>query len=125
LNNRWGIWLSTSKQNTIYHNNFINNGENARDESVNTWDDGKYGNYWSDYEERYPNAKPKLFKPWMWDTPYEIEDYTNKDMCPLIEQWPKSKTRTIQKDIASYSSHLLRFLDMFPMLERLLSLIRV
>jgi parallel beta-helix repeat protein len=114
------IHLSNSCHNTIYHNNFINNGENAKDESVNTWDDGKYGNYWSDYEERYPDAKPRLLKPWMWNTPYEITGGDNKDRCPLVNQWPKSKPRTIQKDLASYSSYLLRFLEQFPILRLLL-----
>ncbi|MCK4364459.1 MAG: right-handed parallel beta-helix repeat-containing protein [Thermoplasmatales archaeon] len=123
-NNKNGIQLvGFSKYNIIYHNNFINNTRNANDEYNNTWDDGKYGNYWSDYEERYPDAKKKPFKG-IWDTPYEIPGGDNKDMCPLIEQWPNSKPRTIQKDIASYSSYLLRFLEHFPLLMRLLSLVK-
>ncbi|MCK4365280.1 MAG: right-handed parallel beta-helix repeat-containing protein [Thermoplasmatales archaeon] len=114
-NNGYGIWLGdSSNYNIIYHNNFINNGENAYDECNNTWDDGKYGNYWSDYKEKYPNAKKKLLKPWMWDTPYEIPGGENKDSCPLIKQWPDSKPRTISRNTASYSSYLLRFLERFP-----------
>jgi parallel beta-helix repeat protein len=85
-----GIGLFDSS-NIIYHNNFINNIElNAFDTSDNTWDDGKYGNFWSDYKQKYPDAKPKLLKPWMWDTPYNIETGNNKDMCPLVKQWPES-----------------------------------
>jgi hypothetical protein len=98
---------------------------NAWDGYDNTWDDGKYGNYWGDYKEKYPFAMRSLLKPWMWNTPYEIPNMGNKDNCPLIEPWSKSKPRTIHKDIASYSSYLLRFLEQFPLLERLLSLIRV
>jgi len=110
-NNNDGIILDDSSKNTIYHNNLINNTQNANDTGDNTWNDGKYGNYWDDYKERYPDAKPNFFKPWMWNTPYEIPGGDNKDNCPLTDQWPKSKPRTIQKDIASYSSYLLRFLE--------------
>ena len=117
-----GIELYRSNYNTIYHNNFINNGDSAYDECDNIWDDGKYGNYWSDYKEKYPDAKPRLLKPWMWNIPYKIPGRNNQDNCPLIEQWPKSKPRTIQKDIGSYSSYLLRFLEQFPMLRHLLRL---
>lgn len=38
-----------SNDNTIHHNNFINNTENAIDECSNQWDDGSEGNYWDDY----------------------------------------------------------------------------
>ena len=31
------------------------------------WDNGAYGNYWSDYEDRYPTAKNDGY---IWDTPY-------------------------------------------------------
>jgi parallel beta-helix repeat protein len=119
LNDHEGISLPWSNNNIIYHNNFINNTNNANDECNNTWDDGKYGNYWSDYEERYPDAK-KIWMKSIWDTPYEIPGGDNKDMHPLIEPWSKSKPRTIQKDIVSYSSYLLRFLEQFPILQKIL-----
>ena len=48
---------------------------------------GKKGNYWSDYKEKYPDAKKQPFKG-IWDTPYEIEGGDNKDTCPLLKQWP-------------------------------------
>jgi len=38
--------------NTLYHNNFIGNGQQAIDWNwvgTNHWDNGKQGNYWSDY----------------------------------------------------------------------------
>jgi len=55
----WGV-----SNNTIYHNNFVNNTAQAQDASVdsanpiNVWDDGYPfgGNYWSDYLTRYPNT---------------------------------------------------------------------
>jgi nitrous oxidase accessory protein len=39
-------------QNTLYHNNFISNTQQAIDWNwlgTNSWDNGKEGNYWSDY----------------------------------------------------------------------------
>jgi nitrous oxidase accessory protein NosD len=42
----------TAAQNTLYHNNFINNGQQGIDWNwvgTNYWDKGKEGNYWSDY----------------------------------------------------------------------------
>ena len=118
-----GLNLSYSSNNNLfYHNNFINNTQNAYDECNNTWDDGKYGNYWSDYKEKYPGAKKKPFKG-IWDTPYEIEGGDNKDNCPLIKQWPNSKSRELPRNRASYNSLLLWFLERFPLLERLLNLL--
>jgi len=98
LNKKSGIALKdSSNNNTIYHNNFINNTQNANDECDNTWDDGKYGNYWSDYEEKYPDAKKKRWKS-IWDTPYEIEGGYNKDNYPLINQYPKSVIKSKSTD---------------------------
>jgi len=37
-----------------------------------TWDDGKFGNYWSDYKLRYPNAT-EVEGLGIWDTPYQID----------------------------------------------------
>ena len=53
------LFESTS-YNKIYHNNFINNSEQVYSiGSNNIWDDGypSGGNYWSDYQTKYPNAK--------------------------------------------------------------------
>jgi len=83
-----GIRLRNNcSHNIIYQNNFLNNTHNAIDECNNTWDNGKYGNYWSDYKEKYPEAEKKPMKPWMWNIPYEIDSGNNIDNCPLIKQW--------------------------------------
>jgi len=99
--------------NIIYHNNFIDNEENAYDNSDigNTWDDGKFGNFWSDYKQKYPNAK-KILQEGIWDTPYEIPDRDNVDNYPLIKQWPKSSTKPTNK-IAVYC-WLNLFFEQFP-----------
>ena len=120
-NNGCGIYIDKySHNNSIYHNNLVNNTESAYDECDNIWDDGKYGNFWSDYEERYPNTKPKLFKPWMWNTPYEIPGGSNKDNCPLIKQWPNTVSKDITKSKAVTGNMLLlRILERFPLLQKL------
>ncbi len=125
FNNELGINIDGHNHcntNRIYHNNFNKNGENAYDECDNIWDDGKYGNYWSDYKEKYPFAIRKLLKPWMWNTPYEISKGDNKDMCPLVKQWPNSKPKTITRNILTYNPVWLRFIDMFLILQRILAI---
>ena len=114
-NNIFGLSsIITCNNNYIYHNNFVKNIEGtAYDWGKNIWDDGKYGNYWSDYEERYPNAKPKLFKPWMWDNPYQIGIYS-KDNCPLVKQWPKTTSKTITNIKINFNSFLYLFFERFP-----------
>ena len=124
IRNRYGIYIEEfSDNNSIYRNNFINNS--VKDEGNNTWDDGRYGNYWSDYKDRYLNAKPKLFKPWMWNTPYEIYGGNNRDDCPLVKQWPNSASKDIPRNRVNYKSLFLRFLERFPMLQRLLDVWRL
>jgi parallel beta-helix repeat protein len=87
-NSNYGIRLNDySNNNLIYHNNFIKNEQNAQDGCANIWDDGKFGNYWDDFKEKYPKAR-KLFLKGIWNTPYEIPEKDNKDTCPLIKQWP-------------------------------------
>jgi len=123
-----GIWLEDAcNNNTIYHNNFINNGENAFDKCDNTWDDGEYGNYWSDYEERYPFAR-KIWLKGIWNTPYKIPCGDNKDMYPLIKQWPDSVSKTKPENKPfNFNFPLLswlfeRFPNAFPILRHMLGL---
>ena len=121
-NNGFGVRVGDSSYgNNIYYNNFIENQHNAWDNGENTWDDGKrYGNYWDDYEERYPEAN-KLPLKRIWDTPYEIPgDYRalNYDKYPLIEKgsWVKSNPYTYpQNKLNNYNFNLLNwFFERFP-----------
>ena len=83
----FGIWLDSSDGNVIHHNNIINNGIQATATlSTNRWDDGVAGNYWSDYEDRYPNAT-ELDGSGIWDTPYVIYE-NNQDNYPLVPEFP-------------------------------------
>ena len=73
----YGIYLSYSDNNNIYHNNFINNVNQAYDDSgTNQWDCGSPsgGNYWSDYSGNG-------------DTPYtDIQgDSGAQDKYPLLQ----------------------------------------
>jgi parallel beta-helix repeat protein len=87
-NNRHsGVYFAWASNNKLYHNNFINNKIQAVSYGLNIWDDGypSGGNYWSDYGERYPDAK-ELDDSGIWDTPYVIDE-NNQDNYPLMEPW--------------------------------------
>lgn len=50
-NNSYAFYIRFSFNNSIYHNDFVDNTRYYSYSSSNTWDDGKgKGNYWSDYE---------------------------------------------------------------------------
>ena len=80
--------------NTVYRNNLVGNSkqvqlysyeifgvENATD--IISWDNGKIGNFWSDYQSKYPNAT-EVNSSGIGDTPYLIDE-NNKDRYPLFE----------------------------------------
>jgi parallel beta-helix repeat protein len=72
-----------SNGNTIHHNNFINNTQNAYDECSNEWDNGypSGGNYWDDYDGIDDDGDG------IGETPYNISGGDNQDRYPLIEPW--------------------------------------
>jgi parallel beta-helix repeat protein len=111
-NNDLGV--EVSRYCNVYHNSFINNKEHTDWGRIHsTWDDGRYGNYWDDYKERYPDAKESKWRPGTWDTPYEI-GLDDIDRYPLVNQWPDPRPRT------SYDSFFVRFLDGFPLLKEVI-----
>jgi parallel beta-helix repeat protein len=74
----------SSTNNTVYHNNFINNAKQVNQTGINTvWDDGypSGGNYWSDYNGTDSNGDG------IGDTPYVIDEY-NRDNYPLMHPDP-------------------------------------
>lgn len=90
-NNFGGIFFgwSMSRDNIIYHNNFINNlAHNAMGSTVNTWYNTKLneGNYWDDYDEpsegAYDNNSDGIV-----DMPYNISGGSNQDLYPLMNLW--------------------------------------
>jgi parallel beta-helix repeat protein len=89
-----GMSIWESSNNTIYRNRFINNTIQVKDVAINssywkitshnTWDNGKEGNFWSDYNGTDANSDG------IGDTPYEI-DSNNKDRYPLMKPWDPTK----------------------------------
>ena len=89
--NYLGTYLYTlSSNNTLYHNNFINNtGGNAYDEGIyNQWDSGSAGNYWSDYAGNDTDGDG------IGDDPYYIQGYAGSvDRYPLMHSWNTTSQR--------------------------------
>ena len=80
-NTRYGIRLQdSSNNNDIYHNNFIENTQNAYDYCDNIWDNGypSGGNYWDDYNGTDSDEDG------IGDTPYSIPRGDNEDRYPLM-----------------------------------------
>jgi len=68
-NNTVGISLLFSRDNIIYHNNFVNNSDQAYAfDSADRWDYNSEGNYWTDY------AGEDLNSDGVGDTPYPINE---------------------------------------------------
>jgi parallel beta-helix repeat protein len=87
-NNQKGIYFETSGINTLHHNNFDNNTNDWWDYgltpwpfqlpfSVNIWDDGKEGNYWSNYNGTDADSNN------IGDTQHELYE-NNTDNYPLM-----------------------------------------
>ena len=73
-----GYDFPVGNNNTFYHNNFIDNFVQAVvTKATGIWDNGKEGNYWSDYNGTDINGDG------ISDTPYII-DANNKDRYPLM-----------------------------------------
>jgi parallel beta-helix repeat protein len=90
IGNGVGILLDNSSSNTIYHNNFINNTQQAAlsNSGPNTWDNGypSGGNYWSNYTGSDSYSAPnqnETGSDGIGDTPYVI-DANNTDHYPLV-----------------------------------------
>ncbi|MCK4347209.1 MAG: right-handed parallel beta-helix repeat-containing protein, partial [Thermoplasmatales archaeon] len=100
-NNKYGIILEySSNNNGIYLNNFINNRDTASSikDSTNIWNSTSpitytyngntytnyLGNYWDDYEEKYPDAE-EIDGTGIWDTRYSID--SDKDNYPLMDRF--------------------------------------
>jgi parallel beta-helix repeat protein len=87
-NDEYGIEIpyygyDSSDDNYIYLNNFINNGQHALDECVNSWDRFGQGNYWDDFDEAGEGAWDNN-SDGIVDDPYSIPGGSNKDWYPLM-----------------------------------------
>lgn len=83
--NSSGITLGSSNNNRIFNNNFMYNIIQAYAEnSTNSWDDEvSFGNHWSDYQAKNPNAE-EIDNSGIWNVPYEISD-GNQDRYPRVK----------------------------------------
>jgi len=84
-NNSNGVWVTTSSfpLNTLYHNNFVNNANQALLFGAANWDNGAEGNYWSGYDGQDLNGDG------IGDTPYPGE--FGWDRHPLMQPWSRTR----------------------------------
>ncbi|MFH1101423.1 MAG: DUF2341 domain-containing protein [Methanobacteriota archaeon] len=85
-----GIW--SSYNNVIYHNNFIDNNQDAFDSAINVWnlDYPICGNYWSNYTGNDLFSGPGqniTGSDDIGDSPYNISGGANQDNYPLMMPW--------------------------------------
>jgi len=71
-----------AKNNIVFNNSIIDNNINADDHFNNQWHYNNVGNYWSDYEEKYPSSIDEN-NDGFWDTPYLIYEDT-LDIFPRL-----------------------------------------
>ncbi len=109
----YGIRLSYSNNNAIYHNLIMNNYEQADGwmSINNTWDNGypSGGNYWSDYigVDLYSGPyQNETGSDGIGDTPYIIDE-NNRDNYPLMKPWtPTPPVVTATVDINPHTLNL-------------------
>lgn len=99
LNSFGGISLRNSNNNTFFHNNFFDNPiEVSSSDSINSWDNGAEGNYWSSYMGTDAN------KDGIGDMPYSI-NANNTDHYPLMGAYNNFETSYgFRVDLISNSS---------------------
>jgi len=97
-NNFRGVRLNYSNSNEIYHNDFIDNDNQAYDDEENRWN-SEYpygGNYWSDYQgmdNHHGPDRDKIGSDGLGDFPYDIEGGNAHDAYPLMDLVPAPYVR--------------------------------
>jgi parallel beta-helix repeat protein len=107
--NHEGTVLAYCENNTIYHNNFVNNAQQARlyGSASNLWNDSypSGGNYWSDYSGVDEKCGPNQDVPGtdgIGDMPYDVAD-NNRDNYPLINIWTHTTKPTVYISVPYHS----------------------
>jgi parallel beta-helix repeat protein len=96
LNNCYGLYVSTYCENNLFYlNKFIGNyGSpvgNSSNVPANQWDNGSVGNYWDDYQSRYPSA---INNSGIWSMPYTLNNSIGIDHFPLAGGYPSNASNT-------------------------------
>jgi len=121
-----GILNIHSKNNSIYHNNFYDNDQNAYDRcDGNKWFNDKIfeGNYWDNY------IGIDLDGDGIGEIPYKIppKKTNNKDRFPLMKPWQNICNKKQNSHLISYTQNKLLYsfikTNLFPILVRLLNII--
>ena len=90
---------TSSNNNLIYYNDFINNSIQCLDQGNNFWNVSNSGNYWDDFDEpsegAYDNNSDGII-----DMPYNISAGNNQDLYPLAGPY---KQRPYQPTLVSPS----------------------
>jgi len=81
----------------------------------NTWDDGREGNYWSDYLTRYPNAS-EVSNTGAGNTAYVINE-NNVDRHPLMSPVEISVDSASQETITTPPPETQTQHEPFPLLQ--------
>jgi parallel beta-helix repeat protein len=80
--NTRGVFITATKNSTVYYNNFVNNTFHVdiygNDPVISIWDYGSQGNHWDDYDGIDSNGDG------IGDTPYVIDE-NNQDNHPLTD----------------------------------------
>jgi parallel beta-helix repeat protein len=92
--NTFGITTDSSANNTIFHNNFVNNVDQITRDiySLNWWSQGGEGNHWSDYQGVDDGSGGRTAGDGIGDT---LIPHLGEDNYPLMNTWP-----TPQRDVA-------------------------
>ena len=88
-----GFHAGYSYYNYIYLNMFSANQYNGRDQNgYSYWDNGTFGNFWGDYQVRYPAA---INDDLIWSTPYQLYLGSVYDNHPIVFYFDPGKTGRI------------------------------
>ena len=82
-NQDYGIYIDQyCDSNLIYNNTLLNNTVNGYDDgNFNKWDNGSLGNFWDDYESKYPSG---TYNGMFWVPPYVVDGGSSaQDNFPL------------------------------------------
>ena len=112
-NNQRDFVIHYCAYNTLYHNNFyVSEIENQ--DCVNTWDNGKEGNYWSDYNDTDTNGDGIGDTPYTVNTTWPLEEYwdygPDQDFYPLMTPYeivspPDPETLIISPENKTYTTN--------------------